>query len=329
MNHSNIGIVVIGRNEGDRLKRCLQSLIDLSQNIVYVDSGSTDDSLYFAESIGIHVLELDMRIPFSAARARNEGFNTLLTIYADIEFVQFIDGDCEIDESWLPFAVEFLKNNNSYAIIAGRRHELYPEKSIYNLMCDIEWNSPIGDAKSCGGDFFIRKSAFLDVSGFNPSIIAGEEPELCLRLRKKGWKIYRADHSMTKHDAAMMHFAQWWYKAIRSGHAYAQGLALHGMSDEKFCVKDSLRIWFWSMLLPLFILLTSFFINLTYLGLLVAYPLNFFKIAMMKFKQLKNRKHSYIYSFFVVIGKFPQWVGQIKFIVKTILHIKPTIIEYK
>jgi hypothetical protein len=39
-----IGIVVIGRNEGDRLTRCLQSLQMENLPVIYVDSGSTDGS---------------------------------------------------------------------------------------------------------------------------------------------------------------------------------------------------------------------------------------------------------------------------------------------
>ena len=64
--------------------------------IVYVDSGSNDGSVQRARHLGADVIELDMRVPFTAARARNVGFRRLREISPDIEYVQFVDGDCEL-----------------------------------------------------------------------------------------------------------------------------------------------------------------------------------------------------------------------------------------
>ena len=75
-----IGIVVIGRNEGGRLIRCLTSLKENKQ-LVYVDSGSTDSSVIEARRRGAEVVELNMEIPFTAARARNEGFELVRKLY--------------------------------------------------------------------------------------------------------------------------------------------------------------------------------------------------------------------------------------------------------
>src|SRR5215471_5884258 len=85
-----IGIVVIGRNEGPRLVRCLKSLPVDPGKIVYVDSGSTDGSIEKAERHGVTVLPLDMTRPFTAARARNEGFATLKELKPTTSFVQFL-----------------------------------------------------------------------------------------------------------------------------------------------------------------------------------------------------------------------------------------------
>ena len=65
-----VSVVVIGRNEGERLKRCLASLATDSTCIVYVDSGSSDGSVDHARKSGVDVVELDLSIPFTAARAR-------------------------------------------------------------------------------------------------------------------------------------------------------------------------------------------------------------------------------------------------------------------
>src|SRR3982074_2080568 len=61
---SNLGVVVIGRNEGHRLITCLDSLSD-ALTVIYVDSGSTDRSVQAAQDRGIHVVELDLSIPFT------------------------------------------------------------------------------------------------------------------------------------------------------------------------------------------------------------------------------------------------------------------------
>jgi cellulose synthase/poly-beta-1,6-N-acetylglucosamine synthase-like glycosyltransferase len=216
-----IGIVAIGRNEGERLRRCLRSIPD-GTPVVYVDSASTDDSVAFAEQRGAKVLQLDVSQPFTAARARSEGLTKLLTYFRGLDYVQFVDGDCELENGWLEIAQRFLDANPKVATVCGRRRERRPEASFYNRLCDEEWNTPPGPAAACGGDALLRTSALREVGGFNPTIVAGEEPELCWRLQEAGWSIWRLDAPMTIHDADMFQFSQWWRRALRSGYGYAQ-----------------------------------------------------------------------------------------------------------
>ena len=147
-----IGLVVIGRNEGERLRQCLLSGIGKVAHIVYVDSGSTDGSIELARALGVDVVELDLSTPFTAARARNAGFAHLLQKDAQLEFVQFVDGDCEVVEGWIGSALAQLEAQSDVAVVCGRRRERFPEQSIYNRLCDMEWDTPIGEAKACGGD---------------------------------------------------------------------------------------------------------------------------------------------------------------------------------
>ncbi len=324
-----VGLVVIGRNEGQRLQQCLVSVVGKVARIVYVDSGSTDGSIEMARSLGVDVVELDLSTPFTAARARNEGFEHLLAVDKQIKFVQFVDGDCEVVEGWLEFAQSQLETQPQVAVVCGRRRERFPDKTIYNRLCDIEWNTPIGETKMCGGDSMMRVEAFEQVGGFNPTLIAGEEPELCVRLRQQGWKIMRLDGDMTLHDAQMTRFAQWWKRSLRAGHAYAEGSWLHGSSPERHWVKESRSIWFWGLLLPLFVFATAWFTNGISLLLLSGYPLVIYRSYRYTQKQGFNPQESAAYAIFCVLSKFPGVQGQIQFHIGRLLGKRRQLVEYK
>ena len=218
---NNLGIVAIGRNEGERLVRCLAS-IGSGVPVVYVDSASTDGSAAVAEAAGAIVLPLDMARPFTAARARAEGVELLRARVPGVELVMFVDGDCELEPGWLATATAWLADHPDMAAVCGRRRERFPQASLYNHIADWEWDTPVGEAAACGGDALMRLAAYQAVGGFDARMIAGEEPELCSRLRAAGWRIMRLDAPMTIHDAAMLRFGQWWRRAIRGGFGYAQ-----------------------------------------------------------------------------------------------------------
>src|SRR5262245_49696920 len=195
------GAVVIGRNEGERLKSCLGS-VSVAAAVVYVDSGSTDGSAKWAQDQGIEVVELDMGIAFTAARARNAGFQHLRELAPDVLYVQFVDGDCELIEGWPEHAVSFLNSHANIGAVSGRLRERYPERSIYNWLCDREWEGPAGEVRACGGIAMMRAEALAAVGGYRDDLIAGEEPELCVRLRAAGGTVWRLDTAMARRAAA-------------------------------------------------------------------------------------------------------------------------------
>lgn len=212
------GAVAIARNEGERLRCCLHSLAGRFGHVVYVDSGSTDGSQAFARGLGVEVAELDTGRPFSMARARNAGFARLRAALPELRYVQFIDGDCELDPRWVDTAVDWLDRHPETTVVCGRRRERHPDRSVYNRLCDIEWNTPVGEARSCGGDALMRADALAAAGGYREELIAGEEPELCLRLRRQGGRIERIDAPMTLHDAAILRFGMWWRRTLRGGY---------------------------------------------------------------------------------------------------------------
>ena len=325
---SHLGAVVIGRNEGERLKQCLTSLCKGIKHIVYVDSGSTDASVELALSLDVEVVSLDLSQPFTAARARNAGLAKLITNYPAINYVQFVDGDCEVQPVWLGNAIDFLENHPNFAAVCGRRRERYPEASIYNLLCDIEWDTPIGEAKACGGDALFRLTALQAVDGYRESLIAGEEPEMCFRMRQLGWKIMRLNVEMTLHDAAMTRIGQWWKRNQRAGHAYAESYALHGQSEEKFRSSECKSILFWAALLPMFIIGLSLW-QLEILVLFLVYPLQTARLTLLYLRRFQSLKQSILYSVSNVFGKWPQLMGMVEFKINSLRGIRSHLIEYK
>lgn len=299
-----IGLVIIGRNEGERLAACLKSVGGLQAPAVYVDSNSTDNSVSLASASGVQVLNLDLTKPFSAARARNEGAQKLLAEHPEIEFIQFLDGDCQLDPTWIAAAVEHLDRGNRTAVVCGRRKEQFPKASVYNLLCDMEWDTPTGRTLFFGGDALVRRAAFVEVGGYNSQLIAGEEPEMSVRLRQNGWEIWRIDHPMTLHNADMKRFKQWWMRNVRSGHAYAEGFDLHGAFPEYFCKQNVLSNYVWAI------------------------PLMWPLWPILWFRIFRARSNTF-YATFVTLSKIPQAFGQVKFQWTKWTGRRSTIIEYK
>jgi GT2 family glycosyltransferase len=320
-----VGAVAIGRNEGARLDRCLASLTQRCAPVVYVDSASTDESLAIAARHGVTIVNLDMSKPFTAARARNEGYAALKAAAPDGAFVQFIDGDCELQAGWLEAAAARLTDQPSLCAVAGRRRERFATATPYNQLCDIEWDTPVGPAKAFGGDVLLRRAAFDAVGGFRADLIAGEEPELGVRLRQAGWAIERIDVEMTLHDAAMTRFGQWWKRTQRAGYAYALGAFLHGAPPERHWVTETRRIIVWGGL-ALAILLAAVLISPWALLALSVYPLQVARIAL---KPSRAKTAPWLYAAFTVLAYFPQAQGAAKFWLDRWRGRQAGLIEYK
>jgi GT2 family glycosyltransferase len=310
---SDVGAVVIGRNEGERLVRALASLRATNLPIVYVDSGSSDGSVAAARAAGVEVVALDAARPFTAGRARNEGFARLRQLHADLRYVQFVDGDCELSATWIAEAVGFLNGREDVAIVTGRLTERDRSASVYNTLCALEWKRPIGEISACGGIFMARASAFADVGGFDEAVPAAEDDELCLRLRGKGWRIWSLDAQMARHDAAMTRFSQWWRRARRAGYAYAQGAAMHGHTADRHFVRDVRRIWFWALFVPLAALLPAWWTRGWSLLILLAYPLLAVRIYMSGRRRGWSAGDARLYAIFTLLGKWPGLLGVLEF----------------
>lgn len=322
--------VVIGRNEGDRLVRCLRSVLGTCAAVVYVDSGSEDQSVAHARELGADVIELDPARPFSAARARNKGFARVRALAPEVGFVQFVDGDCEVVRGWMKLAQRTLADRPELVVVCGRRRERHPRASVYNRLCDLEWDTPIGGADACGGDAMMRVSAFEQVGGFHDEIVAGEEPELCLRLRRAGGRVERLDAEMTLHDAAIHSFGSWWQRVRRGGHAAAEGWWRHRKGSEGFMARRVRSALVWGAGLPLVALAGAPASNgLSLVAGVLLLAAQGARTARGLRKAGRCRADAQLEAAFLMLGKPAEAAGMARFCWRRLAGRSPQLIEYK
>jgi cellulose synthase/poly-beta-1,6-N-acetylglucosamine synthase-like glycosyltransferase len=328
-------LVVIGRNEGARLARCLASVRAIPHR-VYVDSGSSDGSVKLALSEGVRVVELDVPPEFTAARARNAGLSRLLEDEPDLEFVQMVDGDCEVQSGWIEAAIERLRADSTLALVFGRRRERHPERSLYNALCDDEWNVPVGIANGVGGDALFRVEALRAVNFYDPRMIAGEDTELAMRLRKAGWLLRRIDVEMTLHDAAITRFSQWWKRMRRSGHGYGEMAYLHPDARDPHWPRIVRRIVFWGALMPTAAAVAAVLaivangrwalVTLLIIGLTL---LNSLRIAVRQRRRGLRISVASGSGLLLMLGKIPQFFGLLDYHFNRLSGKASRLIEYK
>jgi len=330
-----VAVVAIGRNEGERLKACLTSVGDV-QTVVYVDSGSSDGSAEFASRHGALVVNLLAEGGFTAAKARNAGWRLLLERGHPPQYVQFLDGDCILDANWISAAKAKLDDCSEVAVVFGRRRERFPERSLYNRLCNDEWNVAIGQTLSCGGDALVRLSALEEVGGYNSCLIAGEEPDLCLRLRQQGWQVWRIDAEMTLHDAAITKFRQWWLRTRRAGHAFAEHVRRNGSTAIPEWRRQLISIMIWGLVWPagLAVLLAAAAyasgVWLPGIALWVAALVSqWARISYRKFRANGDAVFACQYGFMMLLAKVAQLVGVLQFWIGVVRRQHGKIIEYK
>jgi hypothetical protein len=282
------------------------------------------------------VVELPMPPPFTAARARNAGLAQLLSDNSDLEFAQVVDGDCEVRPNWIETALAALQAEADLALVFGRRRERHPERSIYNALCDDEWDVPIGEAAGCGGDALFRVAALIQVDFYNPTMIAGEEPELSMRLRKRGWRLRRIDAEMTLHDVGITRFWQWWGRTRRSGHAYGELAFLHPDARDPNWPHSVSSILIWGGVMPA-VLLVTILLALALdprwwiaaaLGFL-PWPLRMAQLARRQRRRGLSAKVANMSGVLLMLGKLPQLQGLVGYYRDRLIGRASRLIEYK
>jgi len=316
-----LGVVVIGRNEGERLKLCLQSVIKPKCKVVYVDSDSKDGSVEYADSLGVSVVKLNDDKPINAAIARNAGFKQIMNEEPELELIHFIDADCELNTDWLEYALTVLTDDDKLSAVCGRLREKNVKQSIYTQLCDMSWYIEPGMIDSCGGIATIKVDIFKQFNGFNETLIAGEEPEFYSRVREKGYTVRCLDIAVGTHDCAMVSFKQWWMRTVKTGFGFANGSQWGAWSKRQH------SILLWVLLIPITILCGSIIESWLLTSALI-YPIQILKIAI-KSTIPYSFKGKLLDASFCVFSKFPQFVGMVKYQVSRLSKEQSKNIEYK
>jgi GT2 family glycosyltransferase len=334
---SAIGVVTIGRNEGRRLAECLTSILAHPElPIVYVDSSSTDGSADLGRAMGIEVVALEPGPRFTAAMARNAGFERLAAVAPELDYVMFLDGDCTLAPGWLDRAVAELDDDPGLAVVTGRRRERDARLSIFRRLMDIEWCTPVGEVEACGGDAAMRVRPFRHLGGFEPTLPAGEEPEFCHRLRCRGWRILRADVEMSCHDMGEASAGPWWRRNVRHGYA-AGDVARRFPGPAGPYRRQVISAWTWGALAPLCVLVAAVLgprlsgWSPASCGLIASliYPVQALRIAREARSRSPDLATAMAHGVAMLVAKWPHLLGQLAFLRDRLKGRSPRYIEYR
>jgi len=311
-----VSVVIIGLNEEKLLGNSLAAVIgskinDFDIEIIYVDSGSIDRSLDIANSFSqVTSYKLSCE-DVSAAKARNLGAKQ-----AKGTFIQFVDGDSELDANWLTFAYRHLSQHSNTACVFGALEESHPESNIYTKVCSFDWYIPPGEYRLCGGNAFWRKSYLEDANFFDETLSAGEEPDLCYRVRQLGGRIFCIDAPMVKHDLEMNSFVEYWQRGVINGKAYAAIGLRYRNHKEKLWFKEMLRNFLeplmWLSILCVVTYLVTFSFAVVILCLLWLFRA--VKIAISSKKKIPKITDGILYGFHIQFIRLASFWGQLKFL---------------
>lgn len=322
MERPDISVVIIGINVERYIGNCIRAVQNQHYDrdkiqIIYVDGGSSDHSVDIAGSFSqVEIICLDNPHP-TPGRGRNAGFAV-----AKAPLVQFLDADSYVHPSWMKTAAAHIKDN--VAAVWGGLEERYPEKNIFHVVGNLEWQESARQnyqqggkrlTRYFGGNVLVRADAIAQAGGFDETLVAGEDPDMSYRVRQNGWHILRISDEMVSHDLNMNSWRQYFRRAMRSGYAYAEIGLRYRRHVEKLYFREFLRIILRTILiLPLMVLGLFPAVTLFALGMIVFLIFRpFMRIAEYKRSHDISWGRAAAYATHLSLAIFPQFAGILRY----------------
>lgn len=247
-----LSFVVIGFNESATLPACFRSIQEaelegLAVEIIYVDGGSTDTSIEIARSWKVDAC-LGGEKRRRAAENRNLGLR-----HARGEFVQFLDGDMQLEPGWIQAGLALLRQRPGTAVVWGYIREANP--GPYYRAMQLDWEFVEGPTRYCGGAALFRRGPLASLGGFPEDVAYGEEPYLCWRIRNELDKeVYHLHEPMVQHDLAYGGLRDYARRTVRCGETYAEIAARCLHTKERLWLREVVTSLGWASILVIAIL---------------------------------------------------------------------------
>jgi glycosyltransferase involved in cell wall biosynthesis len=313
-----ISFIVIGRNEGWKITNCLSGVMRTIEynemknyEIIYIDSGSTDDSIQRVSEFP-EVKRLLIIGDFNAAIARNIGAREA---HGDILF--FIDGDVEIFPQFLKRVTDGA-SHLIYDCVTGQLNNFYYNQAG-NLLgrgpATYKGTTPKDEkvVKASGGNFLIKRSIWILTGEMKTKFKKNEDLDFILRLSRKGIKTIRVPEFIGVHHTIDHRNNERMWKTVTSGSVMYPGVLLrdHILNLDK--IKHTLRRQYTSLLLLLSAIILPFNViisgTICLLFLLVTGLKSFVNARHVKLRN-KNRAVYLIERFaYQIVHDFVFWGG--------------------
>ncbi|NJN37500.1 MAG: tetratricopeptide repeat protein [Acaryochloridaceae cyanobacterium CSU_3_4] len=124
-----LSLCMIVKNEAANLSRCLQSVVDIVDEQIIVDTGSTDETIAIAQSFAAQIYKYDWQDDFAAAR--NYGLQ-----YVQSDWVLVLDADEILVPGIIPQLQRVMQEPNTLAVTLLRQ-EVGAQQSPYSLLCRL------------------------------------------------------------------------------------------------------------------------------------------------------------------------------------------------
>jgi glycosyltransferase involved in cell wall biosynthesis len=294
-----ISFIVIGRNEGWKLNKCLESIFEVitknhlkKYEVLYIDSKSTDKSVSFAENYN-EVKVIKLTSDFNAAIARNVGFKE-----SNGNVLYFIDGDMEIKADFLA-KVYSPDEGLRYNFVTGNYINKY-----YDHQGNLLHSSPYHNLQepkkdiATGGLFLIERKLWKLVNGMRNDFKRSQDIDFTLRLAKKHIFVTRLpDFAAIHHTISYKDRKRKWHMLFNKSELYGRIYLYRRNFLNFYAIKLMIKNDY-TLLSLIFVFILSIVSGTMYFMLLYILPI-FYKL----FGRIKKESNGFLEDLFYLIAR--------------------------